>query len=220
MSKKPRALLLDFGGVLTQPMLTDLPLVDRRNGLPEGTTKAALARAYGKGGEDSPIARLERGELALADFEREFAEELGVVSGGDGGIVTAVFGELRLQGRLWSASYLLRAEGILTGLLSNSWGTSDYPMDLIHRTFDDVVISGEVGLRKPDPAIFLLAAERLDVAPDACVFVDDHPLNLKAAAALGMQTILHRGDDTDALSEVATAFDTDLSAAEDVSTLR
>ena len=64
------------------------------------------------------------------------------------------------------------------------------------------MISSEVGLRKPDPAIYELAAERLGLPPSACVFVDDLPGNLKPARALGMATVLHRGDAAATLAEV------------------
>ena len=60
---------------------------------------------------------------------------------------------------------------------------------MLAELFDAWVISGEVGLRKPDPAIYELAAERLGLPPDACVFVDDLPGNLKPALALGMATV-------------------------------
>ena len=64
------------------------------------------------------------------------------------------------------------------------------------------VISSEVGLRKPDPAIYELAAERLGLPPERCAIVDDLPGNLKPARALGMATVLHRGDATATLAEV------------------
>ena len=64
------------------------------------------------------------------------------------------------------------------------------------------MISSEVGLRKPDPAIYELAAERLGLAAAACVFVDDLPGNLKPARALGMATVLHRGNAAATLAEV------------------
>ena len=64
------------------------------------------------------------------------------------------------------------------------------------------MISSEVGLRKPDPAIYALAAERVGVEPAACVYVDDLPGNLKPARALGMATVLHRGDARSTLAEV------------------
>jgi epoxide hydrolase-like predicted phosphatase len=69
--------------------------------------------------------------------------------------------------------------------------------------FDDVVISSEVGLRKPDPAVYELAAERLGLPPAGCVFVDDLPGNLKPALALGMATVLHMGDAAATLAEVS-----------------
>ena len=80
------------------------------------------------------------------------------------------------------------AQGIRTALVSNSWRAEDYDLDDL---FDVIVLSGELGIRKPDPAIYVLAAERVGVAPDRCVFVDDLGGNLKPAKALGMTTIRH-----------------------------
>lgn len=84
-----------------------------------------------------------------------------------------------------------RAAGLKTGLLSNSWGTSLYPRELLDELFDAVVVSGEVGMRKPDPAIFTLITQRLGVDADRCVFVDDYPGHLESAATAGMITVLH-----------------------------
>jgi epoxide hydrolase-like predicted phosphatase len=85
-----------------------------------------------------------------------------------------------------------RGAGVRTGLVSNSWGTRRYPRELLAELFDAVVISGEVGLRKPAPEIYRLGAQRVGLEPDACVFVDDLPYNLSPAAELGMATIHHR----------------------------
>ena len=60
--------------------------------------------------------------------------------------------------------------------------------------FDDIVVSAEVGMAKPRPEIFRLAADRLGLPPDACVFVDDWDKNVEAARAVGMQAVLHRVD--------------------------
>jgi FMN phosphatase YigB (HAD superfamily) len=79
-----------------------------------------------------------------------------------------------------------RKAGIATAVLSNSWRTGSYDpyagYDLESR-FDAVVISDQVGLRKPDETIYRLAAETLDVAPSTCVFVDDTAHNLPPAYA-------------------------------------
>ena len=85
-----------------------------------------------------------------------------------------------------------RDAGFKTGLLSNSWGVESYPRARLDPLFDEIVISGEVGLRKPDLAIFELMLKGLDLPADRCVFVDDHPGHLKAALEVGMTTVLHR----------------------------
>ena len=99
-----------------------------------------------------------------------------------------------------------RAAGVRTGLLSNSWGL-DYERDDWDALFDAVVISGEVGLRKPDPAIYALAARQLDLPPEQIVFVDDLRPNVRAAAAAGMVGVQHVDLET-TVSELEILFDT------------
>jgi epoxide hydrolase-like predicted phosphatase len=84
-----------------------------------------------------------------------------------------------------------RDGGILTGLISNSWGLDRYPQEVMDDLFDGVVISGVVGIRKPAPEIYAMGAEAIGLAPSQCVFVDDLGFNLKPAEELGMATILH-----------------------------
>ncbi len=84
-----------------------------------------------------------------------------------------------------------RAAGIRTGLISNSWGTRRYDRARLAGLFDGIVLSGEVGMRKPAPEIYELGAQRIGLEPAACVFVDDLPFNLDPAAALGMATVHH-----------------------------
>ena len=78
-----------------------------------------------------------------------------------------------------------RGRGIRTGLISNSWGSQRYDRILLDELFDGIVISGEVGVRKPDPAIYVLGAAAIGLPPQECVYVDDLPGNLKPARALG-----------------------------------
>jgi HAD superfamily hydrolase (TIGR01509 family) len=87
-----------------------------------------------------------------------------------------------------------RESGLRTALLSNSWGNS-YPRDGWEDMFDAVVISGEVGLRKPDRAIFDFTLARLEVTATETVFVDDLEPNVEAARSLGMTAILHTAYD-------------------------
>ena len=209
---RPSALLLDFGGVLTPSVGRQFRDFEEDHDLPKGTVFRAVGQAYGDGGEESDIARLERGELATDEFERALAAAFGA-HGFDvpaEGLIARLFTRMRPGGRIWEASRRLREAGVATALLSNSWGVDAYPTDLLDTHFDDVVISAEVGIRKPDPAIFRLAAQRLDVDVADCVFVDDLDLNVDAARAVGMQAIHHTGDEGTVLAALSDAFAVDL----------
>jgi epoxide hydrolase-like predicted phosphatase len=100
----------------------------------------------------------------------------------------------------------LRQRGLLTGLLTNNakefeaaWKAM-LPLDDL---FDDVVDSSEVGLRKPDPAIYRLSLERLDVQPGEAVFIDDAPGNVAGAVAVGIPSVLIGHDRADVAAAVA-----------------
>jgi HAD superfamily hydrolase (TIGR01509 family) len=100
------------------------------------------------------------------------------------------------------------AGGLRTALLSNSWGNS-YPREGWAEMFDAVVISGEVGMRKPEERIYRHTAELLDLQPAECVFVDDLPINVAAAAAVGMVGVHHTDYDRTA-GELEILFDRSL----------
>ncbi|WP_433265255.1 HAD-IA family hydrolase [Actinosynnema sp. CS-041913] len=85
----------------------------------------------------------------------------------------------------------VRRRGLRTAILSNADGLW-YPPPEWQDLFDVVVTSGEVGFAKPDRRIYLLAAERLGLAPETCVFVDDLAVNVRGAAAAGMVGVHHR----------------------------
>jgi epoxide hydrolase-like predicted phosphatase len=90
----------------------------------------------------------------------------------------------------------LRQAGVKTALISNTWGPPmAYRSRALRRALDAVVRSDEVGLRKPDPEIYRLAAERLNVPPHDCVFIDDLLQNVDGARAAGMHAFVHRNAD-------------------------
>jgi putative hydrolase of the HAD superfamily len=89
------------------------------------------------------------------------------------------------------AVVMAKRQGIRTGLISNSWGATNYELDRFPEMFDGWVISGDEGMRKPDPKIYELGAERIGLTPEDCVFVDDLKGNLKPARAMGMATVHH-----------------------------
>ena len=164
-----------------------------REGIDYERVREAIRTAYGSPDAESMIARFETGKLEQEHFERELAAALS--RGLDSPIaperlVTRMLQDLRLDEEMIEAVRTARG-AVATGLLSNSWGVQYYPRDLLAELFDEVVISGEVGLRKPDPPIFAVAAKRLGLPPEECVFVDDLPGNIEAAEALGMRGVLH-----------------------------
>jgi putative hydrolase of the HAD superfamily len=98
----------------------------------------------------------------------------------------------------------LKEEGLRTAVLSNSWANT-YPDEGWDELFDAVVISGHVGMRKPEPEIYHHVLDLLDVPASRCAFVDDLGPNVRAAAELGMVGVHHRSyDETVAELEVLT----------------
>jgi len=145
------------------------------------------------------LRMLERGELADDEFERRFGKILGVQD--HAGLIDRLFGGLSPEQAMLDAVRSARAAGIRTGLISNSWGTGIYERGDFDGLFDATVISGEVGMNKPEPEIFELACERLGVEPGECVFVDDLRENCAGAEAVGMTAVLHR-DPAETIAEV------------------
>jgi HAD superfamily hydrolase (TIGR01509 family) len=88
---------------------------------------------------------------------------------------------------------------------------SDYPLALIADTFDGVVISGQVGMRKPEPSIYRHAAQLIGAEPRHCVFVDDTEGHVAVAAALGM-TVIHHENRVQTLRELGRLFNVELGA--------
>jgi putative hydrolase of the HAD superfamily len=190
-------LIVDYGGVLTTDVFASFRAFCEAEGLDPDTVRD---RFRSDPEARDLLARLETGALAVAEFEPRFAALLEVSSER---LIGRLFGAMAPDEAMLDGVRAVRASGIRTGLLSNSWGDAlAYDDALLDELFDSWVISSQVGLRKPDPAIYELVAERLGLPPAACVFVDDLPGNLKPARALGMATVLHRGDAQATLAEV------------------
>jgi putative hydrolase of the HAD superfamily len=181
-----RGLLIDWGGVLTSDLFASFRAFCELEGLEPDAVGQIFRRDAAC--RDLLIA-FETGALAEEDFELQFAPYLGVDAAG---LIDRLFAGSGLDTEMIEAVRRARAAGVRTGLVSNSWGVRRYPRDLLAELFDGVVISGEVGIRKPSPEIYRLGAESIGLAAEACVFVDDLPFNLDPAAELGMATVHHR----------------------------
>jgi epoxide hydrolase-like predicted phosphatase len=201
------AVITDWGGVLTQPMRDLVRVWIEADQIDWDTYVAALkpwlseayasdaAGASGGVGEANPVHLLERGECADAEFERIFAARLIRTDGGavnPEGLLKRMLaaGETPVAA-MYDLIRTLRGKGLRTGLLSNSWGRDSYPRQDFPELFDAVVISGEVGMRKPEPRIFRHTASLLGVPTGECVFIDDIQANVDAAIGCGMTGIRH-----------------------------
>lgn len=179
-------LLIDWGGVLTTDVFASFSAFCEL----EGLERDAIGRVFREDPECRElILGLETGAVAQELFEPRVATLLGVQAPG---LIDRLFAGSSPDEQMVDAVRRAHSGGIRTGLVSNSWGTTRYPRDLLAELFDAVVISGEVGLRKPHLEIYALGAERIGLAPAECVFVDDLGVNLASAGKLGMATVHHR----------------------------
>jgi putative hydrolase of the HAD superfamily len=178
-------LLVDWGGVMTTDVFASFGAFCEREGLLVETVRDLF-----RSDETSRdlLIGLETGTLPEAEFEQRFAEVLGIAPEG---LIARMFAGAGADEAMLAAVRRARAAGIRTGLISNSWGAGTYDRALLAELFDGVVISGDVGVRKPTPEIYAMGARAVDLAPADCVFVDDLPFNLKPAREMGMATVRH-----------------------------
>ncbi|MYH99223.1 MAG: HAD-IA family hydrolase [Acidimicrobiia bacterium] len=198
------ALLFDMGGVIVSGPWEGFAAYERANGQPEGL----IRRINSTDPDSNAWARMERGEIGLEEFAGAFEAEAAALGYQVDGmaVLNGLGGEV-----LPSMAEAVRrcSERLKTGLLTNNYA----PMEASERSaeiaevlgwFDVVIESSVVGVRKPDPAFYLLACEALDVEPSGCVFLDDLGVNLKPARAMGMTTI-KVVDPDEALAELEAA---------------
>jgi len=184
-----KGLLVDFGGVLTTNIFDSFSAFCDAEGLEAEAVRSAF-RNPGEGRD--LLFDLELGKLTDDEFERRFSAHLGLGPDRASGLIERLFGGMKADREMEMAVVMAKRQGIRTGLISNSWGTGRYELDRFPDLFDAWVISGEVGLRKPDPAIYEMGAEKVGLPPSELVFVDDLGGNLKPAAELGFATVLHK----------------------------
>lgn len=207
MPQATRVVMFDFGGVFTDSPFEAVARLGAELGAAPGQIEALM---FGPYHEDTDHAwhRLERGEIELENAVREIAAAGAahaidldpvdiLMNMGGGGLREVLIERVRA----------LREAGLATALVTNNvaefrphWRAM-LPVDEL---FDLVVDSSEVGVRKPDPAIYRLALERLGgLPPESALFLDDYPSNVEAAEALGIRGILVESD----LAETLAALD-------------
>ena len=188
-----RALVVDWGGVLTGPVDTAWQAWAEQDRVDREHLRGVLGRPLEGGGGASPVHALERGELTGPQFEQLVAQALarrGSPVQPDG-LLERMLGGLTPSASMLGVVARVKAAGLRTAVLSNSWA-NEYPREGWDELFDAVVISGEVGMRKPEPRIYQLLLDQLALPAGACVFVDDLAVNVAAAVEVGMVGVLHR----------------------------
>ena len=195
MSASIQAIIWDFGGVITTSPFEAFNRYEAANGLPPDFIRSVNAR----NGDTSAWARLERSEVSADEFDSLFAKEsaeLGHTVPGkavlallSGSIRPSVVDALRVcKSRAKVGCITNNAPvGKGAGMSSNSDKAAEVARVLA--LFDHVIESSKVGIRKPDPRIYALMCEALEVEPSNCVYLDDLGINLKPARAMGMATI-------------------------------
>ena len=204
--------IFDFGGVITSSPFEAFNRLEAEKGLPSDI----IRRINAADGDDNAWAKFERAEIDAAAFDDAFAEEArahGHELRGEE-VLAVLAGAIRP--RMVAAIDWLKANGYRVGCITNNVPTGKGAgmartaekaaavADILAR-FDVVIESSKVGIRKPDPAIYQLACERMGVRADQCVYLDDLGINCKPAAALGMVAI-KVGDPAKALGELADAI--------------
>jgi putative hydrolase of the HAD superfamily len=186
-----KAVLWDFGGVILSSPFEAFNRYEEEHGLP----KDFLRTVNATNPHDNAWARLERSDITPAQFDTEFADEaerLGHrVPGAD--VLALLSGDVRDE--MVTLLDELKERGYLLACLTNNVGGSHASaeraevINAIMARFDVIVESSKVGVRKPETTFYEMACQLLGVEPRECLFLDDLGINLKPAAAMGMQTI-------------------------------
>lgn len=180
-----RAVIFDFGGVLTESPLVSMRAFAEGTGIGWETMRPLFAPAEGA------WSRFEMNALSEAEFVEAFeaeARDAGIEVDG-WAFLKAFFQGMALRPEMLAVVRALR-ERIKVGCITNNvQTTSSARRPAYEELFDVVVESSKVGMRKPNPAIYVLACEQLGVKPEETIFLDDFGINLKAARALGITTI-------------------------------
>ena len=199
-----QAVIFDFGGVITSSPFEAFARHEAARGLPAGFIRTVNATNP----DSNAWARLERSEIDAAAFDEAFrAEALALghdVRGGE--VLPLLAGDVRPgMVRALKACRAAFKVGCITNNVASDrdigWG--DSVADIL-ALFDHVIESSKAGVRKPDPAIYLMMCDALGVSPSECVYLDDLGINCKPAAQLGMHAI-KVADEAQALAALAAA---------------
>jgi len=192
--------IFDFGGVITASPFEAFNRLEAERGLPHDFVR----RVNATNPDDNAWAKFERAEIDAAAFDSLFAEEAHALGHDlEGGAVLAVIAGA-VRPAMVAALDTLKAKGFRIACITNNvpggkMGIKGAGMTRseaaanevagIMARFEHVIESSKAGVRKPDPAIYLMMCETLGVEPAECVYLDDLGINCKPASQLGMHAI-------------------------------
>lgn len=205
-----RAIVCDFGGVLTTPLLAAFAAFQDDSGISPENLGLAMREGLAEG-EELPLFKLERGEIS----EDEFIDRL------EAGLESILGHRPHLhhfRQRFWGALHPneemialmreLKANGLKMAMLTNNvreWEPLWRSMLPVDEIFEEIVDSAFVGCRKPEARIYELTLERIGMPAEACLFIDDLQINCEAAERAGMKAINFRGNEQ-AIAEIRAAL--------------
>jgi len=200
------AVISDFGGVLTTPLIQSFMAFQDETGIStEDLGKAMQAAAEADG--ENPLFKLERGEITEAAFLERLSEGLEPLLGHRPHMhrfKEIYFEALQPNRPMIELMRELKAEGYRMAMLTNNvreWEPLWRSMLPVDEIFETVVDSGFVGCRKPEGRIYRMTLERIDMAADACLFVDDVLVNCEGARKAGLHAV-HFQENEQTIAEI------------------
>jgi putative hydrolase of the HAD superfamily len=200
------AVISDFGGVLTTPLIESFMAFQDRTGISaEALGKGMQAATEANGG--NPLFEMERGEISEAAFLEQLTDALEPLLGHRPQMHRfreIYFEALDPNPPMIELMRELKAGGYRMAMLTNNvreWEPLWRPMLPVDEIFETVVDSGFVGCRKPESRIYALTLERIGLPAERCLFVDDIEVNCEGAEGAGM-TAVHFRDNEQAIAEV------------------
>jgi epoxide hydrolase-like predicted phosphatase len=206
MADDVRAVISDFGGVLTTPLLQSFMAFQNETGISAenlGKSMQAIAEVDG----ENPLFKLERGEITEAVFLERLSEGLEPMLGHRPELhrfKEIYFEALSPNPPMIDLMRELKEAGYRMAMLTNNvreWEPLWRSMLPVDEIFETVVDSAFVGHRKPESRIYALTLERIEMNPEQCLFVDDVQVNCEGAVRAGIRAVHFQGNDQ-AIAEI------------------
>jgi putative hydrolase of the HAD superfamily len=207
---KITTVISDFGGVLTTPLLAAFAAFQDESGISPENLGLAMREGLAEG-EELPLFRLERGEISEDEFVARLEDGLEAILGHRPHLHhfrRQFFGALDPNEPMIALMRELKESGLKMAMLTNNvreWEPLWRSMLPVDEIFEEIVDSAFVGCRKPEARIYELTLERVGSPAEACLFVDDLPVNCEAAEAAGMRAV-HFRENEQAIAEVRAAL--------------